>query len=698
MLKTVKTEGLKTVINRIGYGVKRKADDDKRYARLLKKNVVISGRKVKSDAIDEFASKLNNIGIINVPLNDKEYVSLDTIVQLVAESKKEYVGLIGKNTDIRDVAFLHLDAVISKCFENGENIDIFYTDEDREDDRKVRCNPVFKPELSVDTLLSFNYIGDFWCAKRELVMEQLKIMAAEAAKTAEAAKAAEAAKNDNLLSVKYELLLRMIIGQHVNVKHVECVAVTKSLDEYIGNDYVDMKKRVFDSIGFEYEDVKKFSITYPMKDSPLVSIIIPTKDHPELLKQCVESIVAETTYKNFELVVVDNGSSEENKNKNAEILENSTAVFMYVYKPMEFNFSAMCNTGASKANGEYLLFLNDDIEIPKDETGYDWLSVLTGQATRSWTGAVGAKLLFPDKKTYQHLGMINLIEYGFDHIYGRFPIGTDINEYRDVAMYNYLAVTGACLMVSKEKFLSLGGFNLEFAVTYNDVDLCLRLLENGWYSVVRNDVVLIHHESVSRGEATKDEEALNQNLSEKRKLINLHPWVAGFDPYYSRFYSSEALDCSVNSNVAILKKCLIKKTDMDVNKLAQYDVQTKEEDRPSDESVEVMAGGGVIDYAQITDVLRITGYAFLRDKHGRAKEVINPKLVLFNKDNCYTVNALSFCDRTFNRQLGLAENINFAPFICLCDLSKINIEKGVYRVAVLYRNRILGNSYRLENL
>jgi len=674
MLKIVKNEGIKTVAYRARQGARRKADEDKRYARLLKKGVIVSGRQIKFEDLGKFAEKLVNIDLIT----DEGFLSDN-----IKESEKEYIAIVEKGVILRDDALLYVDGLITAKKNRGEEIDIFYTDEDKIDDRKRRCNPIFKPEFSPDTLLSFNYIGDFWCAKKDLVLAKIEEVNGKTA---------------NITELKYELLLRMIIGEKAVANHVECVAVTKSLDDYISNDCNDMKKRVFDSIGFEYAEINKYNNVYPVNEKPLVSIIIPTKDHPELLRQCVDSIVTATKYDNYELVIVDNGSLEDNKNKNVELLDLSGAPYMYVYKPMDFNFSAMCNTGASKANGDYFLFLNDDIEVVKVPGEYDWLTVLLGQAMRSWSGAVGAKLYYPEKKEYQHLGIIQLREYGFDHIYGRFPVGTDMNCYRDVAMYNYIAVTGACIMISKEKFMSVGGFNIDLAITHNDVDLCLKLYENGLYTVIRNDVELIHHESSSRGADSKDEESLINNLTERDKLLKLHPWINRYDPFYSRLYTSEELDCGINANIYIVKRALLKKSDMDVSKLAHMDFNVAEEDKPSDEKAALAGIKAEIAHAKVYNNLRISGYVYTRNASGKAKPIINPQLVVYNKDNCYTVKANSVCDRTFNKQIGLEENINFAPFVCEADLSTVDFEKGVYRVAVLYKGEIIGDSYRLENL
>ena len=240
------------------------------------------------------------------------------------------------------------------------------------------------------------------------------------------------------------------------------------------------------------EDIYQYRVNYHPTGNPLVSVIIPSKDNVKVYERCIQTLYEKTAYKNFEVIHVDNGSSEENKRGYENIAR--TYGVQYHYQPMNFNFSAMCNIGAKQAKGSYLLFLNDDIEIIKG----DWLERMLGQAMQQHVGAVGAKLLYPGIGNIQHTGVINLSQ-GPVHCFANMPDDVIYDFCRNKLDFNYSAVTGACLLLSREKFDAVGGFEEELPVAYNDVDLCFKLTEQGYFNVLRNDAVLYHHESVSRG-------------------------------------------------------------------------------------------------------------------------------------------------------------------------------------------------------
>jgi GT2 family glycosyltransferase len=287
--------------------------------------------------------------------------------------------------------------------------------------------------------------------------------------------------------------------------------------------------------------------------------VIPSKDNPKVLDMCLTSIARNTDYANYEIIVVDNGSSQENKEQVEALIKRTEGIVgagkvTYLYQPMEFNFSRMCNLGAAKASGEFLLFLNDDIEISDDvkqnpnltAPTNQWLSILTGQAQVSYTGAVGCKLYYPGGVEFQHAGVLNL-PIGPGHcLYG---MKDNLNYYygRNLLDYNFCAVTGACLMVERKKFDEAEGFDEELVVAYNDVALCFRLVELGYHNVIRNDIALVHHESVSRGLDQASEEKEERRKRELRKLYDKHPRFAhGYDPCYNPNLVPDRGDFSFN--------------------------------------------------------------------------------------------------------------------------------------------------------
>ncbi|MGN0246143.1 MAG: glycosyltransferase [Lachnospiraceae bacterium] len=259
---------------------------------------------------------------------------------------------------------------------------------------------------------------------------------------------------------------------------------------------------------------------------PRVSVIIPSKDNVDVLATCLKSLTEKTEYPNYEIILVDNGSSAENQKRIMALKE--SIGFEYIYEPMDFNFSKMCNLGVANSKGDYILLLNDDMEIISS----DWLSVMVGQASLPHVGAVGAKLLYPDTDLIQHAGITNLW-VGPAHKLLKEHDNTDYYYGRNVLPYDMIGVTAACLLVSRDKYLEAGGFCEKIAVSYNDVDFCFSLYDCGYYNVIRNDVVLYHHESVSRGDDALSEEKWDRLLHEKDICYGRHPSIKGKDPFYS---------------------------------------------------------------------------------------------------------------------------------------------------------------------
>ncbi|NDL62309.1 glycosyltransferase [Enterobacteriales bacterium SAP-6] len=270
-----------------------------------------------------------------------------------------------------------------------------------------------------------------------------------------------------------------------------------------------------------------FRINYAPQGNPLISIIIPTRDNQAFLQRCVESILTKTRYAHFELVIVDNGSVDAGTLVYLDQLKRNKKVKL-VRHDMPFNFSQLINVGVANAKGDLLLLLNDDTEALHD----GWLERMAGYAQLAHIGAVGAKLLYGDGASLQHMGVLNLND-GPMHAYMRQP--KDIPGYfmRNQVDYNWLAVTGACLMIERKKYLSIGGFDETFPVAYNDVDVCMSLVEAGLYNVVCQGATLIHHESISRGIDHMDQEKLARLKRELSHLYNKHPAFFQYDPFFN---------------------------------------------------------------------------------------------------------------------------------------------------------------------
>ena len=240
----------------------------------------------------------------------------------------------------------------------------------------------------------------------------------------------------------------------------------------------------------------------------------------------------------------------------------------------------MCNIGAKKAKGEYYLLLNDDIEIIESE----WLERMLGQAQLKHTGAVGAKLYYPNSKIIQHDGVI-FIKQGPVHCLSGY---SDDNTYyfgRNRLDYNYSAVTAACLLVSADKYKEVGGLNESLAVAYNDIDFCLKLVEKGYYNVIRNDAILYHHESVSRGSDVDNSNKFTRLINEQVKLFQMHPEYENNDPCYNPNLTQINPDFSYNiekigiikDNIKVFNANVIEKNNnkFDINNNLKINIDSK---------------------------------------------------------------------------------------------------------------------------
>lgn len=413
----------------------------------------------------------------------------------LAYADEDYFIEDGVISDITDLRILHQIGVdVEHCNPNTTG----------------RVAPWFKPDYSPDTLLSFQYFGNI-VALRTTRIRRTKVDVLTSP--------------DSSVNL-YDFFLK--VSEKAKIGHIHEVLFHRqgvpsyALPHGTRKKYNEIKAEALKRRGmtgvFHTDEEGYTSIRYVPEYNPKVSIIIPSKDHPELLKMCIGSIRKLTKYSNYEIIVVDNGSACNHQIENEELAKRYD--FRYLYQPMDFNFSKMCNIGAASAKGELLLFLNDDIEIVQE----DWLEIMVGQAFLSHVGAVGVKLLYPGSTLIQHCGISNATVGPVHRLHN---YSDEFSRYygRNRMTYNYIGVTAACMMVKKRIFDQLDGFCEEIKVAYNDVDFCFRLYEAGFNQVVRNDVMCYHHESISRG---KDEAGAKKvRLDSERKLLyERHPQLS----------------------------------------------------------------------------------------------------------------------------------------------------------------------------
>lgn len=469
---------------------------------------------------------------------DEIFTSWNEIGQNIApmlaqsEGRAEYAIITGEKGELSK----HAKEWIADYFTEHPKTDILYGDEDEwEPAGQKRQNPWFKPDWSPDTLRSYLYVGNIIVIKIGLLKEAAEKLADESV-------CQQCRQQYSEYSVFWGFLLYLTDSMNARWGHIDRILYHKEICDGDISCKETFQEKIFDKeISGNEKFEKKTSAVVHVRPSfggepSLVSVIIPSKDHPKMLQRCLNAIKEATEYPSYEMIVVDNGSTEENRALIEAMQGHEGMEFEYLYEEMEFNFSKMCNMGASKAKGEILIFLNDDIEV----CGKDWMTILTEQAGQPHIGAVGAKLYYPDSKMIQHVGITNM-KVGPVHKLAGMEDRGNIYHGRNLADYNVLAVTAACMAVRRTVFEDVGGFCEELAVAYNDVDLCFSLYEKGYYNLVRNDVILYHHESVSRGSDEGGEKA-KRLLRERKKLYQRHPELYGKDPFYSVHLVQERLD------------------------------------------------------------------------------------------------------------------------------------------------------------
>jgi GT2 family glycosyltransferase len=285
-------------------------------------------------------------------------------------------------------------------------------------------------------------------------------------------------------------------------------------------------------------------VKYAIRGNPKVSIIIATRDKADLLKRCVSSILEKTDYKEFEIVIVDNQSSEPETRDYLASLGNEGRIRHLSYdKP--FNFAALNNFAVRSVATDFVLFLNNDTEVISPE----WLSAMLEFAQREDVGAVGAKLYYPND-TVQHGGVIIGLRGIADHAHRDLPRSSDGYIGRLNVIQNLSAVTGACLMMRRNVFDEVGGFDERLAYCFNDVDLCLKIRRNGYLIVWTPYAELYHHESASGGSKGYSATPEGMDRNAREAALMREKWndvLASGDPYYSPNLTRDRCDFSIRA-------------------------------------------------------------------------------------------------------------------------------------------------------
>jgi len=457
--------------------------------------------------LDEYAK--NDARIKSVDIPDNLGISENTNAAL-KHASGDYIGFMDHDDLLAPDALFE----IAIRLEANPDIDVFYTDEDKvSTDLSEHFQPHFKPDFNLDLLRSNNYICHFFVVKRT-ILKQVKGLDPKY----------NGAQDYDFIFRCTELSKNIVhiprILYHWRV-HNASTADNPASKLYA---YEAGKKAIEDNLARSGEkgsvsmrsDYGFYNVDYALTDQPLVSILIPNKDHIDILKQCIRSLKEKATYTNYEIIVIENNSTEPATFEYYDKLKKDGIQVLY-YPEFGFNYSAINNWGVKNCKGEYLLFLNNDIEVITP----DFIEKMLSNCERPGIGAVGAKLYYPDN-TIQHAGIIIGIGGIAGHAFLNLPRARSGYLHKASLQMNVSAVTAACMMVSRKIFDLVGGFEETLSVAFNDVDLCLRIQKAGYHNVYNPHVEMYHHESKSRG--TEDSEAKARRFQTEIEFMRTN-WI-----------------------------------------------------------------------------------------------------------------------------------------------------------------------------
>lgn len=456
----------------------------------------------------------------------------------------EYIGLFDHDDILHpSTLYEYVKAV------NEQDADYIYCDETtfKNGDINKMLTMHFKPDYAVDNLRANNYICHFSVfAKRLLEGEELF-----------------RSRFDG--SQDHDMILRMT-DRAKHIVHIPKLLYYWRCHEGSVASGIDAKPYVVAAAkgavadhlrrhGFTHFQITStrafetiFKIRYEIIGDPMISIVIPNKDHAADLKRCITSILEKSTYENYEIVIVENGSETKEIFDYYTSLKEYDNIRVVTYEKPEgqngFNYSAVNNFGVKQTKGDYILLLNNDTEV----ITVNWMEELLMYAQREDVGAAGAKLYYGNK-TIQHAGVV--LQLGAHRTAGHSHYGQSRENlgYMGRLCYaqNVSAVTGACLLVKKSLFEEVGGLDESFAISLNDVDFCLKLREKGLLNVFTPFAELYHYESVSRGLDDSGEKAERYNRESAHFREKWKTVLEKGDPYYNPNFSLDRSDFALKT-------------------------------------------------------------------------------------------------------------------------------------------------------
>ena len=440
----------------------------------------------------------------------------------LAMAEGEFTGLLDHDDLLSPDALFEIVRKINEF----PDCDVVYTDEDKiTADSGEHFQPHLKPDFNLDLLRSNNYICHFLVVRKETARKAGGFRQEfEGAQDYDFIfRCVEKAKRVcHVPEILYHWRThRSSTADNPASKMYAYEAGKRAIEEHLRRQGVPGEVSHTPDYGF-------YRVKYPVQGSPLVSIIIPNKDEKETLEACINSILEKTDYPEYEILIVENNSMTKEIFSYYRELSKNPRIRLLRWRS-GFNYSAINNFAASRARGEYLLFLNNDITVING----DWLREMLGVCQRKEVGAVGAKLLYPDN-TIQHAGCVIGIGGVAGNMFVSMPAERTGYLHKASLLQDLSAVTAACMIMKAEVFSETGGFEEKLSVAFNDADLCLRVNQAGWLVVYDPYACLYHMESKTRG-AEDDEKKVRRFQTEiefmRSRWIDI---LKNGDPYYNK--------------------------------------------------------------------------------------------------------------------------------------------------------------------
>jgi glycosyltransferase involved in cell wall biosynthesis len=449
----------------------------------------------------------------------------------------DFVGFLDHDDVLAPFALFDVVKVITE----NSKVDMLYSDEDKiTANGRKRYDPFFKPAFSPDFIRSINYIAHFLVVRRKIGNEIGWIRAGF-----------EGAQD-------YDLVLR-VAEKAKEIAHIPRIlyhwrawagstALTSNAKDYATESGIKAVKEHLQRMGFVGSVVEgpartTYKTTYRLARTPLISIIIPNMDHANDLRRCVQSVMKKSSYKNFEILIIENNSRDEATFVLYQDLQQYENVRVIQFDSQPFSFSAINNYAVNYANGEILLFMNNDIEVINS----DWLERMIEHIVRPEVGIVGAKLYYPDD-TIQHAGVVLGVGGTAGHAHKYFQRTSPGYFTRAILPQNFEAVTAACLMIKKDIFEGVLGFDPTYQLAFGDIDLCMKVRDKGLIIVWTPYSELYHSESKTRGYEDTDEK---KTRADKEAGRFRQKWAAILDrgdEYYNPNLTLESENFGINPN------------------------------------------------------------------------------------------------------------------------------------------------------